>query len=97
MIIGEAPRQLSDNYKYDAMHSYAESFVNLAEGILNEDATTITYIDDEKVEQTVTIASLMEKFCSMSIEFGVKVKSEEELDIEDEAEEVDIDELTADE
>ena len=41
MIIGEAPRQLSDNYKYDAMHSYAESFVNLAEGILNEDATDI--------------------------------------------------------
>lgn len=67
-------------------------------GILNEDATTITYIDDEKAEQTVTIASLMEKFCSMPIEFGVKVKSEEELDIEDEDEdeEVDIDELTAD-
>ena len=42
MIIGEAPRQsMSDNYKYDAMHSYAESFVNLAEGILNEDATDI--------------------------------------------------------
>ena len=42
MIIGEAPRQyMSDNYKSDPMHSYAESFVNLAEGILNEGAVEL--------------------------------------------------------
>ena len=42
MIIGEAPRQnMSDNYKYDPMHSYVESFVGLAHGILNENATDI--------------------------------------------------------
>lgn len=42
MIIGEAPRQnMSDNYKSDPMHSYAESFVNLAEGILNENAVEL--------------------------------------------------------
>ena len=42
MIIGEAPRQnMSDNYKYDPMHSYVESFVGLAQGILNENATDI--------------------------------------------------------
>ena len=41
MIIGEAPRKTSDNYKSDPMHSYVESFVQLAEGILNESATDI--------------------------------------------------------
>ena len=42
MIIGEAPRQnMSDNYKYDPMHSYVESFVGLTQGILNENATDI--------------------------------------------------------
>ena len=42
MIIGEAPRQnMSDNYKSDPMHSYVESFVGLAQGILNENATDI--------------------------------------------------------
>ena len=62
-------------------------------GILSDDATTITYVDENKEEQEVTIASLMEKFCSMPIEFGVKVKSEEELELEDEADEVDIEDL----
>ena len=41
MIIGEAPRKTSDNYKSDPMYSYVESFVQLAEGILNESATDI--------------------------------------------------------
>ena len=41
MIIGETRQNMSDNYKYDPMHSYVESFVNLAEGILNENATDI--------------------------------------------------------
>lgn len=36
MIIGEARRVSSDSYKNDAMHSFAESFVNLTQGILNE-------------------------------------------------------------
>lgn len=49
-------------------------------GVLNEDATTITYADENKEEQTITIASLVEKFCSMPVEFGVKVKSEEDLE-----------------
>lgn len=62
-------------------------------GILSDDATTITYVDENKEEQEVTIASLMEKFCSMPIEFGVKVKSEEELELEDEDDELDIEDL----
>ena len=41
MIIGEAPRKTSDNYKSNPMYSYVESFVQLAEGILNESATDI--------------------------------------------------------
>ena len=42
MIIGEAPRQnMSDSYRYDPMHAYVESYVDLAQGILNENATDI--------------------------------------------------------
>ena len=41
MVIGEARRSMSDTFKNDAMHSYAESFVNLTQGILNENATDI--------------------------------------------------------
>lgn len=47
MIIGETRQNMSDNYKYDPMHSYVESFVNLAEGILNESATDI-YTDPSR-------------------------------------------------
>lgn len=42
MIIGEAPRRnMSDMYKNDPMHSFVESYVNLTQGILNENATDI--------------------------------------------------------
>ena len=42
MIIGEAPRQnMSDSYRYDPMHAYVESYIDLAQGILNENATDI--------------------------------------------------------
>lgn len=42
MIIGEAPRQnMSDSYRYDPMHAYVESYVEVAQGILNENATDI--------------------------------------------------------
>ena len=66
--------------------SYKRSTVEAlsVKGVLNEDATTITYLDDDKLEKTVTIVSLMEKFCSMPIEFCIKIKSEEELDIDNE-------------
>lgn len=47
MIIGEARRTASDSYKNDAMHSFAESFVNLTQGILNENATDI-YADPSR-------------------------------------------------
>ena len=41
MVVGEARRKTSDNYKNNPMHSFAESFVNLASGILNESVTDI--------------------------------------------------------
>ena len=41
MVVGEARRKASDNYKNNPMHSFAESFVNLASGILNESVTDI--------------------------------------------------------
>ena len=41
MVIGEAKKSYSDLYKNDPMYSFAESFVNLTQGIVNEDSTDI--------------------------------------------------------
>lgn len=41
MIIGEKPRLMSDSYKSDPMHSFAESYVDLTQGIMTENATDI--------------------------------------------------------
>ena len=50
-------------------------------GILSEDGTFITYMDENDVEQDVKIADLLNVFKNQSIEFGVSLKSDEELDV----------------
>ena len=50
-------------------------------GILSEDGTLITYMDENDVEQDVKIADLLNAFKNQSIEFGVSLKSDEELDV----------------
>lgn len=50
-------------------------------GILSEDGTFITYMDENDVEQDVKIADLLNTFKNQSIEFGVSLKSDEELDV----------------
>lgn len=50
-------------------------------GILSEDGTFITYMDENDVEQDVKIADLLNAFKNQSIEFGVSLKSDEELDV----------------
>lgn len=52
-------------------------------GIVNEDATTITFINDEKDEVTVEIQELLDKFASQTVSLSIKTQSDEELDLED--------------
>lgn len=50
-------------------------------GILSEDGTFITYIDENDVEQDVKVSDLLKAFINQPIEFGVSLKSDEDLDL----------------
>lgn len=50
-------------------------------GILSEDGTFITYEDENDVEQNVKVSDLLNAFKNQSIEFGVSLKSDEDLDL----------------
>ena len=50
-------------------------------GMLSEDGTTITYTDENDVEQEVKISDLLNVFKNQEIEFGVALKSDEDLDV----------------
>ena len=52
-------------------------------GVVNEDATTIKFINDEKDEVTVEIQELLDKFASQTVSLSIKTQSDEELDLED--------------
>jgi hypothetical protein len=41
MVIGETKKLMSDNYKHNSLYSFAESYVDLTRGILNENATDV--------------------------------------------------------
>lgn len=48
-------------------------------GILSEDGTTITYTDENKIEQDVSVADCLNNFKGKPIDFSVSVKSEDGL------------------
>lgn len=48
-------------------------------GILSEDGKTITYLDEDKVEQEVTIADCLKSFLDGYIELTVSLKIEDEF------------------
>ena len=50
-------------------------------GVLSEDGTFITYTDENDVEQEVKISDLLNVFKNQKIEFGVALKSDEDLDV----------------
>lgn len=50
-------------------------------GILSEDGTFITYTDENDLEQEVKISDLLNAFKNEPIEFGVSLKSDEDLDL----------------
>ncbi len=47
-------------------------------GMLSEDGTTITYMND-KVEEEITIAECLKAFLGKPVDFSISVKSEDEL------------------
>lgn len=50
-------------------------------GILSEDCTTIVYTDENDLEQEVKVVDLLNAFKDQFIEFGVQLKSDEDLDL----------------
>ena len=50
-------------------------------GVLSEDGTFITYTDENDVEQDVQVSDLLKAFINQPIEFGVSLKSDEDLDL----------------
>lgn len=50
-------------------------------GILSEDGTYITYSDENDVDQDVKVSDLLKAFINQPIEFGVSLKSDEDLDL----------------
>ena len=55
-----------------------------AKGFLNEDATTITYLNEDKEEVTIPVHTLLEKFASQGVSLSIKMQTDEELEIEEE-------------
>lgn len=50
-------------------------------GILSEDGTCITYTDENDIEQDVKVSDLLKVFVNQPIEFGVSLKSDEDLEL----------------
>jgi len=48
-------------------------------GVLSEDGTTIKYLDEDKVEQEITVADCLKAFMGEAIDFSVSLKTEGEL------------------
>lgn len=52
-------------------------------GMLSEDGTTITYTDENKIEQNISVADCLKAFIGKTIDFSVSIKSEDEFPEED--------------
>ena len=53
-------------------------------GVLSADGMEVTYVDDDKNEQTVKVADLLAPFQDSPIDFSVSLKLEEDLDLDTE-------------
>ncbi len=50
-------------------------------GVLSEDGTYITYSDENDSNQDIKVSDLLKAFINQPIEFGVSLKSDEDLDL----------------
>lgn len=53
-------------------------------GVLSDDATTITYLNEDKDEVTIPVQTLLDKFASLGVSLSIKTQTDEELEIEEE-------------
>lgn len=56
-------------------------------GILSQDGSVITYMDEDKNEQEITLAECLKPFLGNPIDFSVSVKQEDEIPEDDLSEE----------
>ena len=52
-------------------------------GFLNDDATTITYLNEDKDEVAIPVQTLLDKFASLGVTISIKSQTDEELEIEE--------------
>lgn len=50
-------------------------------GVLSEDCTTITYTDENDIEQNVKVSDLLSSFKDQVIDFSIALKTDEDLDV----------------
>ena len=50
-------------------------------GTLSENCTTITYTDENDMEQEVKVADLLSSFKNQVIDFTIALKTDEDLDV----------------
>ena len=50
-------------------------------GVLSEDCTSISYTDENDVEQNIKVGDLLSAFKNQVIDFSVVLKTDEELDV----------------
>ena len=50
-------------------------------GVLSEDCTTITYTDENDMEQNVKVSDLLSSFKDQVIDFSIALKTDEDLDV----------------
>jgi hypothetical protein len=53
-------------------------------GTLSEDGTTITYLNEDKNEEEITVAECLNVFKGKPIDFSVSLKSESDIPEDDE-------------
>ena len=51
------------------------------QGILSEDGTTITYTDENDVDQDVKISDLVNAFINQPVELSISLKNDEDLEL----------------
>ena len=53
-------------------------------GILDVTASKITYLNEEKEEETISVQTLLDKFASVGVSLTIKAQTDEELEIDEE-------------
>ena len=53
-------------------------------GAFNDTSTTITYLNEDKEEVTVSVKALLDKFASQSVSLSIKTQTDEELELDEE-------------